>query len=76
MSIIQHAGTLVHVHRACLGSCAQVIAALTAAGTPNTIEAPDILSGTPLLMLNTDLYGAYESQQNVSAANGPEPAAG
>lgn len=56
--------------------CAQVIAALTAAGDPNTIEAPGILSGTPLLMLNTDLYGAYESQQNVSAADGPEPAAG
>lgn len=56
--------------------CAQVIAALTAAANPSTIEAPDILSGTPLLMLNTDLYSAYESQQNVSAANGPEPAAG
>ncbi|CAK0785055.1 hypothetical protein CVIRNUC_008260 [Coccomyxa viridis] len=54
----------------------EVIAALTAAANPSTIEAPDILSGTPLLMLNTDLYSAYESQQNVSAANGPEPAAG
>ena len=43
---------------------------------PDTIEAPNILSGTPLLMLNTDLYGAYESQQNVSAADGPETAAG
>ena len=69
---------LIHCLQACpgLGSCVQVIAALTAAGDLNAIEAPNILSGTPLLMLNTDLYGAYESQQDVSAANGPEPAAG
>ena len=65
-----------HIYRAWLRLCAQVIAALTATGTPDTIEAPNILSGTPLLMLNTDLYGAYESQQNVSAADGPETAAG
>lgn len=49
----------------------QVIAALRAAGDPNTVQAPNILSGTPLLMLNTDLYGAHGCQQTVSAANGP-----
>lgn len=49
----------------------QVIAALQAAADPSTVQAPNILPGTPQLMLNTDLYGAYASQENVSAANGP-----
>ena len=49
----------------------QVIAALLAAGDTNTIQAPDILAGTPLVELNTDLYGAYSSQPTVSAASGP-----
>ena len=50
---------------------AQVIAALLAAGDTNTIQAIDILAGTPLVELNTDLYGAYSSQPTVSAASGP-----
>ena len=49
----------------------QVIAALQAAGDPGTMQAPYILTGTPRLMLNTDLYGAYGSQKIVSAADGP-----
>ena len=49
----------------------QVIAALQAAGDPRTLQAPSILAGTPRLMLNTDLYGAYGSQRTVSAADGP-----
>ncbi len=53
------------------GAVMQVIAALQAAADPSTVQAPNILPGTPMLMLNTDLYGAYTSQENVSAANGP-----
>ncbi len=49
----------------------QVIAALLAAGDTNSIQAPGILAGTPLVELNTDLYGVYGSQQAVSAASGP-----
>lgn len=49
----------------------QVIAALQAAGDASTLQAPNMLLGTPLLMLNTDLYGVYKLEQNVSAAAGP-----
>ena len=49
----------------------QVIAALQAAGGAGTVQAPNVLPGTPRLMLNTDLYGAYKLQESVSAAAGP-----
>lgn len=49
----------------------QVIAALLAAADTHSVQAPNMLSGTTSLMLNTDLYGAYGSLQTVSAANGP-----